>query len=206
MTLAAFGWKAGIMTLAAVFLVGCQSLFQPQTPQEQTQRQLEDFAQAVRQGKTMSCEIVREVTPEMAEVTGEEPGVQQFTYLIGGDKMRISGVPTGPMGEVGHMLNDGEQVYIWEEGAGEGFMMPLTQPADDDLDEPLGEDVSLDFPDLTDEETEAELLEEGYTFDCQEVNVGDEAFAPPADVVFQDFGAMIEAEMERVMQEANQGQ
>lgn len=100
------------------------------------------------------------------------------TYLSGG-KMRGEFDVTDP--NVGpttmHMIHDGQWSYIWGGGMGpgQGIKMPASQAAHS----PNGQSG----PDM----------DATMEFDCQPWQADAAQFEPPADVAFQDMGAMMNA-------------
>jgi hypothetical protein len=105
-----------------------------------------------------------------------------FTTYIKNGKVRVesSGSEEGKNGNV-IMKND--TLWTWETGSSEGFMMKNVSQNQDDPNVPE-EDK------MTAEEIRNEI--EQNQAQCMNENIQDSMFDPPANVVFQDFSAMME--------------
>ena len=180
-----------ILSLGATVLVAGTIFAACNKPKQQTtsdlQREANEIAAAIQAGKPIKCTITR--------VETEEHAAAQMEYLMKGEKIKMTGVEIqGNEQDQGAMISDGEFVYVWDNQTKEGFKFPVTDP------EEAQEAASNkpDGPDFSQEDVQRQYEDQGYTLDCDQTNISDEEFTPPADVTFQDFSAM----MEGMMQEA----
>lgn len=169
-----------ILSISCLTLVGCNRLMpqsnQPQSAKQQLS-QAQEIGQAMKNGTPLKCQI-------------ENAEGNKMEYLIKGQKMKMTGNMLA-MGQAksatGAMISDGEMIYIWDETTKEGFKHPLPDP--NELSEIPNQP---ELPDFSNEATEQEYVDQGYTIDCQPGSASDADFTPPADVTFQDLGTMME--------------
>jgi hypothetical protein len=86
------------------------------------------------------------------------------------------------------MVNDSENIYIWNDADKKGFKMSLN--AATEIASQSG--VAKQYQDFSKEDVEKMYQEQGYTYNCLEASVADSEFVVPKDVVFSDMSAILE--------------
>ncbi len=170
--------RFGYLVLAGALIAGCnkQAGESPQSTNEMM-KEAGEMAAAMQSGEPLVCTVT-------------DPDGVAVEYQVMGQRMRVKGVEMNET--TGNMINDGKNVYIWEEGASEGMMMPVNQEVAGDELEKAGEQYAKEVPDFTNEEEVDDYESRGYAIDCNPGEFGEEVFSPPAEVNFVDFAAKMQ--------------
>lgn len=170
----------GIVLLTGL-LAGCkQSASTPAPDTATSDSEYQEIAQALKTGESIAC--------TMTDAQG-----MSTRYLAKGAKSRVEGFQTDESTKNGTMINDGEYMYVWNDGETQGtkFSLATAQEAQSQAQEYINE-----MPNLSTQEARDEYESEGYTVDCQQEAVADSEFAPPSGVTFTDLSAMMQGAME----------
>lgn len=101
-------------------------------------------------------------------------------------KIRSEGSSFGVQGnQKGGMINDGEYLYIWQDGDKTGIKYKLSVFENE-------ESTDTAPPSEIDPEAWAESIQGKYEYSCNAVNEGESIFTPPTDVEFQDMTDLLE--------------
>lgn len=173
----------GLILGASLIFAGCTQNKNNENPQSQSEAEMikesQELANAFKSGKPMLCTM-----------TDKENNVAQ--YAIKGKKMKMSGKDMSENGKIGNMINDGEWIYIWEEGATEGIKTKMMTEEEGEKLKNKMEEMKTEVPDFENPESVQEYEDQGYTINCNPENLDDSTFIPPANVNFVGFASQIE--------------
>lgn len=169
----------GMAALAVVVLAGCNN--KTISSEDSVEDQMK-AAEAMQAGTPMHCTM-----------SGPDGSMETW---VSGEKSKVYGtnVAMGSAG-TGYMINDGEWVYMWQEGATEGTKIEVV----DDEEEVVEEEEVEEMPEAEVQDFDVqEMMDEfkNYEYECKEERIPDSTFVPPSDVTFTD---MME-QMEQMMQ------
>ncbi len=170
--------------LAALLFSGCSILpnktSQIETPPiaQQTMKEFQKVADAMASGKSVEC-----VMTNAQEGTG-------FTYQVKGKMIRSFGQFSPDSSISGSMISDGEYVYTWSNDNQMGTKFKI--PTEDEIAETNQQNTEV-LPDLSDEAKQQEYEDMGYSIQCDQKDISDEAFVPPSTIQFQDLSQMMDA-------------
>lgn len=159
---------------------------------EQSQAELESNAKkmmrAMDKGGSITCVIAK------------TDGTDTITFKVKGKKTKAMGESFADGKGMGYMINDTENMYIWNDKDKEGIKLSLKAAV------PSGSPVATNnqYEDFTKDDVEKEYEEKGYRYDCTEGAIADSEFVPPKTVIFTDTSKMME-ESSRMMQQYNAG-
>lgn len=177
---------------SALMLSGCTKINnnQPQTVGEQ-QSEFAQMANAIKDGKGAYCEITQ-------TIDGKE---QQMKYWIKGEKIKATGLGNqNEQNQYGYMISNGKEMFMWsDEEQGIKWQIDDQQIANDNQYEP-------EIPDFENEENFKNFQAQGYKVNCQQQNLTDEDFTPPANIQFQSMEMMMENAFGQMKQEMIQEQ
>lgn len=111
-----------------------------------------------------------------------------YNLAISGKKMRMTGMKVME-GKSGSMINDGEYIYIWEDGKTTGVKMKLPSEAEAQKAKEEASKLSGDY--------EAAKIANQYddsskfSLDCKEGKIEDSQFVAPSAIKFLDTSAMM---------------
>jgi hypothetical protein len=174
-----------LLVLPILFmLTGCTNPMQKKetentaTKREQQQEKKDlSFKNVFSQGEAYRCNY----EDENGEVTA----------WVKGDKVKVEGIAFGAEEEDrGAMINDGQWVYIWNEGTMEGMKYDLAvmqQMGEAEIEE--GEETA-DGSEYQDPQEWAAEVEQDYEVDCQATVISDSEFQAPENVEFKDLTQM----------------
>ena len=111
-----------------------------------------------------------------------------FYYDSASDRIRLEAelVEDGERFE-SHMINDGNDIYVWTRNRAEEFAMKMVVPEED----PAAADTAMPtFEDMESEQS-AVSMDSQVEYDCRGWRVDSSVFVPPADVEFMDPQAMM---------------
>lgn len=176
--------KLLVLLILGAVLSGCSLLPQKSSESEmpaleqQAVKEYQKVAEAMALGKSVECVM-----------TNAQEGTS-FTYQVKGKMIRSFGQLSPDSTSSGNMISDGSYLYMWSDDSAQGTKMKIPSEAEaaEMTEEP--EDV---LPDLSDEVKQQELIDLGYSIRCDEKNLADDAFVPPATIQFQDLSQMMEA-------------
>ena len=186
----------GILVLSTIILSACTWPWQIGTqPQSDSamMKEGEELAQALQSGKPMRCTVT--------STEGET-----VEYTVKGEKMRASGTDFAEGEKTGHIIKNETEIYVWEEGATEGFMYTLPSEEEMQNAENATQQPQYDAPDFNDESSVQEYEDRGYTVDCNETNIPDDTFTPPSSVMFKDVNAMMQDAFSQMENESGEYQ
>ncbi len=167
-----------------ILLSGCsllpQKASQVETPQleQQVMKEYQKVADAMASGKSVECVM-----------TNSQEGTS-FTYQVKGKMIRSFGQLSPDSSSSGNMISDGDYLYMWSDDAPSGTKMKI--PSETEVAE-MAEKPDDVLPDLSNEIKQQELEDMGYTVKCDEKNLTEDAFTPPATIQFQDLSQMMES-------------
>lgn len=167
-----------------ILLSGCslipQKSSQVETPplEQQVVKEYQKVADAMASGKSVECVM-----------TNSQEGTS-FTYQVKGNMIRSFGQLSPDSTSSGNMISDGTFLYMWSDGSAQGTKMKI--PSETEVAE-MAEKPDDVLPDLSNEVKQQELEDMGYTIKCDEKNLTEDAFIPPATVQFQDLSQMMES-------------
>lgn len=170
-----------VLGSSLILLSGCtwmQQTAEVATPEEQTQpteneQRTWSLQEAMTSGQAMRCTY--------------NDGQGEVTSLVKGDRVRVEGVHMGTNKGTGWMINDGTWMYTWADGEKKGtkFNVADMKAMAEDLKNTPG------MGDLQNPEQWANDVATKYQVECQPATASDDDFVPPADIEFQDMGAMM---------------
>lgn len=100
-----------------------------------------------------------------------------------GEKTKTYGLNMGGGMGMGYTISDGEWLYMWVEGATTGKKYPVV---DEETPRSEGEEEPGEMPNLTaQQELEGSMVQD-YEYECNEQDIPDSMFVPPAGVTFVD--------------------
>lgn len=173
----------GAILSTSLVLSGCTKNQTPETTQPQTEagmmKESQELATAFESGKPMLCTM-----------TDSDNNVAE--YAIKGQKMKMSGNNIAQNGKTSNMINDGEWIYIWEEGATEGIKTKMMTEEEEQATKAQVEDIKKEIPDFENPESVQEYKDKGYTINCNPENLNDSVFIPPSNVNFVDFATQMQ--------------
>ncbi|MBP9781686.1 hypothetical protein KBC89_03455, partial [Candidatus Woesebacteria bacterium] len=167
-----------------ILLGGCslipQKSSQLETPplEQQVVKEYQKVADAMASGKSVECVM-----------TNTKEGTN-FTYQVKGKKVRSFGQITPESSSSGNMISDGDYLYMWSDDGQPGTKFKI--PTEAEVAEMTEKPKDL-LPDLSDEAKQQEFVDMGYSIQCDQKNITDDAFIPPATVQFQDLSLMMES-------------
>jgi outer membrane lipoprotein-sorting protein len=171
-----------LVVLSSIFLAGCTKkgpeATQTQSPAK-TMSEASEFAKAIESGKPTICSMTK--------------GEDKMEYLIKGKKMRMN---TATSDSVGHMINDENFMYVWDDKTGQGSKMAIPTEEEAKKMEQDAQKYADQLPKSPKLENEADfkdLTDDGYTVTCQAGSVDDSVFIPPTNVKFIDPTEMMKA-------------
>lgn len=176
--------KLLVLLILGVVLSGCSLLPQKSSESEmpalgqQAVKEYQKVAEAMASGKSVECVM-----------TNAQEGTS-FTYQVKGKMIRSFGQLSPDSTSSGNMISDGSYLYMWSDDSAQGTKMKILSEAEAAEITEQPEDV---LPDLSDEVKQQELVDLGYSIRCDEKNLADDAFVPPATIQFQDLSQMMEA-------------
>lgn len=134
---------------------------------------LQSLKDLMTAGKSQTC------TFESGDAsTGKSTG----TVYIAGNKVRADFSTTGTDGQnyAGSMINDGTYMYNWDSATKQGMKIAIT------------EEMQKTTEEIKNDNQNAYLNpDEKGTYNCQGWGTDSSKFAPPADVTFTDYSAMM---------------
>lgn len=172
----------GLLGSAAILFSACNplALFQKKTESipPNTEKEVQKMAEAIKTRKSLHCTM-----------TDKDGAIVE--YYVKDNKTKVSGQNISANKTMGYMINNGEWVYIWEEGATEGMKNKV--PTQEEMEQATQnlEKISYDVPDFEDQESINAYEDDGYTVNCEAANLSDADFTPPADINFVDFAGQI---------------
>lgn len=183
------------LILGALVLSGCdKNPIQNQGQEQSAKQQQGEFAkiaEAIQSGKGAHCVITQTIDDQ--EHTME--------YWLKGDKMKIVGLGVdeaqGP--QYGQMISDGEYTYMWGDDQ-DGLKWKIEE---DELSE--DNQYEQDVPEF-DENALNMYEQQGFKVNCEQKNLNDGDFIPPANVQFQSMEMMMNNAFGEMKQEMLQEQ
>ena len=175
-----------IIALGAVFAYRATNkpqvvLTSDQTASE-TMSEAAKFSQMIESGKPVSCTLVK--------------GDDKIEYVIQNKKFamttRVTGSEEEPTPPVGHVLSDGVYLYSWTDDTGTGTKIALPSEEEQTEAGEQAQDYDNQVPELSQKQDYDMYKNEGYTIACQEAQINDNTFTPPAGISFVDPTAMME--------------
>lgn len=172
----------GVSTL---FLSACNPFAPTQENSDQPQTEIgtieetQKLANAINNGESVVCTM-----------TDTEGNVAE--YYVKGEKMKMMGQNISDGEKSGHMINDGEWMYIWEEGKTEGVKNKIPSKEEMEKVQKDSEEYLKNIPDFSDDESVQEYEDKGYTVKCNTQDISDGEFVPPTDVNFVDLEAQMQ--------------
>jgi hypothetical protein len=131
------------------------------------------IASALSNNKSVVCEITKKDNSDM------------MMFEIKGKKSKVSGSSLSGGKGMGYMINDSENVYIWNDADKKGIKMNLKSL------ESTASAQSQQYSDFTKEDVQKQYEDLGYSYDCRDKDVSDSVFVAPSDVVFSDMSEMM---------------
>ncbi len=170
--------------LFGITVSGCSILPQKTTQvevppiEQQTMKEYQKLAEAMASGQSVEC-----VMTNNQEKTS-------FTYQVKGKMIRTFGQLTPDSTTSANMISDGTYLYMWsdDDQAGTKYRIPTEAETEEMMEQ--SNDV---LPDLSDQTKQQEFIDMGYSIQCDQVNLSEETFVPPATVLFQDLSQMMES-------------
>lgn len=139
------------------------------SPEIQAQKMSELFAS----GASAKCQITDTTNPDFVS-----------EIIFSGQKMKMTGTQVA-QGGAGSFINDGQYIYVWQEGQSTGFKSKNIEPEDvEQMKENLPDYESGDVqeaPDFRQYENNPT-----YKINCQQINISDDEFVPPSNIQFID--------------------
>lgn len=162
-----------------------------QTPnQSQTNQTAFDLKSALSRGESLKCTY----TTDQGTMTS----------LIKGKKVRVEGAMFGSQNNGnGGMINDGENIYIWNNQDKQGTKYKLSA-----LPSPTDNPQNQGVNQMKDAEKWAAEVQSKYKVDCQPGSINDNQFVPPSDISFQDMTQALDKmkELQKSLPSFNPGQ
>lgn len=176
--------KLLVLLTLGVVLSGCSLLPQKSSEAEvppleqQAMNEYQKIAQAMASGEPVECVMFN-----------SQKGTS-FTYQVKGKMIRTFGQLTPESTSSGNMISDGTYLYMWSDDGQAGTKMKI--PAETETPTTAQESNDV-LPDLSDANKQQEFIDLGYSIQCDQKNLSDEIFTPPATVNFQDLSLMMES-------------
>lgn len=170
--------------LLGIAVSGCSILPQKNTQvevppvEQQALKEYQKLAEAMASGQSVECVMTNNQTET------------SFTYQVKGKMIRTFGQLTPDSTTSANMISDGTYLYMWsdDDQAGTKYRIPTEAETEEMMEQ--SNDV---LPDLSDQTKQQEFIDMGYSIQCDQVNLSEETFVPPATVLFQDLSQMMES-------------
>lgn len=189
-----------LIVVSTFALAGCNKPAQPQGDQTQEQTQtMEQTKDQMTEQFQMVAEAMAAGNPIVCQMTNANG--TSFTYSNMGQKIRIQGQLSPDSPDEGNMLSDGEFIYTWSNQNQQGIK--FKQPSAEDLAalKAKGEAVAQNLPDFSDQMTQDEYKNQGYSINCTQENIPDDTFVPPTTVTFTDTSDMMQRAQQMMRQD-----
>jgi len=135
--------------------------------------QAQKMSELIASGASAKCQITDINNPDIVT-----------EIIFSGQKMKMTGSEIA-QGGPGSFINDGEYVYVWQEGQTTGYKTKNMEPEEvAEMEEEMSDYESGDVdqaPDFSQYENNPT-----YKIDCQEINISTDEFTPPSNVQFID--------------------